>query len=57
MVLNNQVDGVTQPTMTMVGGAIAAMKAAGLDPLPPVTGQDADLAAIQWTLVLQSDST
>jgi D-xylose transport system substrate-binding protein len=29
------------------GGAIAAMKAAGLDPLPPVTGQDAELTAIQ----------
>ncbi|GAA0261009.1 sugar ABC transporter substrate-binding protein [Cryptosporangium japonicum] len=29
------------------GGAIAAMKAAGVSPLPPVTGQDAELAAIQ----------
>jgi len=29
------------------GGAIAAMKAAGVAPLPPVTGQDAELAAIQ----------
>jgi len=29
------------------GGAIAAMKAAGISPLPPVTGQDAELAAIQ----------
>jgi D-xylose transport system substrate-binding protein len=29
------------------GGAIAAMKANGLKPLPPVTGQDAELAAIQ----------
>ncbi|MFG1924036.1 sugar ABC transporter substrate-binding protein [Cryptosporangium sp. NPDC048952] len=29
------------------GGAIAAMKAAGVTPLPPVTGQDAELAAIQ----------
>jgi D-xylose transport system substrate-binding protein len=32
------------------GGAIAAMKAAGVDPLPPVTGQDAELAAIQRIL-------
>jgi D-xylose transport system substrate-binding protein len=32
------------------GGAIAAMKAAGIDPLPPVTGQDAELAAIQRIL-------
>ncbi|TQL40380.1 D-xylose transport system substrate-binding protein [Homoserinimonas aerilata] len=29
------------------GGAIAAMKAAGVTPLPPVTGQDAELPAIQ----------
>jgi D-xylose transport system substrate-binding protein len=29
------------------GGAIAAMKGAGIDPLPPVTGQDAELTAIQ----------
>ena len=29
------------------GGAIAAMKAAGINPLPPVTGQDAELAGIQ----------
>ena len=29
------------------GGAIAAMKASGISPLPPVTGQDAELAAIQ----------
>lgn len=29
------------------GGAISAMRAAGMDPVPPVTGQDAELAAIQ----------
>lgn len=29
------------------GGAIAALKGGGVDPLPPVTGQDAELAAIQ----------
>ncbi|HZI97044.1 MAG TPA: sugar ABC transporter substrate-binding protein [Actinomycetales bacterium] len=29
------------------GGAIAAMKGAGMDPIPPVTGQDAELTAIQ----------
>jgi D-xylose transport system substrate-binding protein len=29
------------------GGAIAAMKGAGMSPLPPVTGQDAELTAIQ----------
>jgi D-xylose transport system substrate-binding protein len=32
------------------GGAIAAMKAAGFKALPPVTGQDAELAAIQRVL-------
>ena len=29
------------------GGAIAALKAAGVDPLPPVTGNDAVIAALQ----------
>jgi len=32
------------------GGAIAAMKAAGVKPLPAVTGQDAELAGIQRIL-------
>jgi D-xylose transport system substrate-binding protein len=32
------------------GGAIAAMKAAGVKQLPPVTGQDAELAGIQRIL-------
>lgn len=32
------------------GGAIAALKAGGVNPLPPVTGQDAELAAIQRIL-------
>jgi len=32
------------------GGAIAAMKAAGFSPIPPVTGQDAELAGIQRIL-------
>jgi len=48
--LNNQVDGVYAANDGMAGGAIAAMKAAGLNPLPPVTGQDAELAAIQRIL-------
>ncbi|BCJ78152.1 ABC transporter substrate-binding protein [Catellatospora sp. IY07-71] len=29
------------------GGAISAMRAAGMSPVPPTTGQDAELAAIQ----------
>jgi D-xylose transport system substrate-binding protein len=32
------------------GGAIAAMKGQGISPVPPVTGQDAELAAIQRIL-------
>ena len=32
------------------GGAIAAMRSSGVDPLPPVTGQDAELAGIQRIL-------
>jgi len=32
------------------GGAIAAMKGAGITPIPPTTGQDAELAAIQRVL-------
>ncbi|WP_270887010.1 ABC transporter substrate-binding protein [Pedococcus sp. 5OH_020] len=32
------------------GGAIAALKAGGVKPLPPVTGQDSELAAIQRIL-------
>jgi len=49
--LGNEVDGVYVANDGMAGGAIAAMKAAGLSPLPPVTGQDAELAAIQRILV------
>ncbi|MFN8029574.1 MAG: substrate-binding domain-containing protein [Dermatophilaceae bacterium] len=32
------------------GGAIAALKGGGVSPLPPVTGQDAEIAAIQRIL-------
>ncbi|NUR10723.1 MAG: sugar ABC transporter substrate-binding protein [Bradyrhizobium sp.] len=35
------------------GGAIAAFKAAGVDPVPPVTGNDATIAALQ--LVIAGD--
>lgn len=48
--LNNQVAGVYAANDGTAGGAIAAMKAAGIQPLPPVTGQDAELAAIQRIL-------
>jgi D-xylose transport system substrate-binding protein len=45
--LGNKVDGVYAANDGTGGAAIAAMKAAGVSPLPPVTGQDAELAAIQ----------
>ena len=45
--LNNKVDGVYAANDGTAGGAIAAMKAAGVSPIPPITGQDAELAAIQ----------
>jgi D-xylose transport system substrate-binding protein len=35
------------------GGAIAALKAAGTDPMPPVTGNDATIAALQ--LIIAGD--
>ena len=40
----------TPPTTAPAGGAIAALKGGGVTPLPPVTGQDAELAAIQRIL-------
>jgi D-xylose transport system substrate-binding protein len=49
--LHDAVDGVYAANDGTAGGAIAAMKAAGLQPLPPVTGQDAELAAIQRILL------
>jgi D-xylose transport system substrate-binding protein len=48
--LNNKVDSVYCANDGTASGAIAAMKAAGLNPLPPVTGQDAQLEAIQYIL-------
>lgn len=48
--LSNKVDGVYAANDGTAGGAIAAMKAAGLEPIPAVTGQDAELAAVQRIL-------
>jgi D-xylose transport system substrate-binding protein len=48
--LGNKVDGVYCANDGTASGAIAAMKAAGLSPLPPVTGQDAQVGAIQYIL-------
>jgi D-xylose transport system substrate-binding protein len=47
----SKIDGVLAANDGTGGGAIAAMKAAGITPLPPVTGQDAELAAIQRILI------
>ena len=48
--LGNHVDGVRAANDGTAGGAIAALKSAGVSPLPPLTGQDAELAAIQRLL-------
>ncbi len=48
--LGNKVDGVYAANDGTASGAIAAMKAAGLSPLPPITGQDAQLSGIQSIL-------
>jgi D-xylose transport system substrate-binding protein len=42
-----QIIGVVAANDGTGGGAISAFKAAGLHPVPPVTGNDAELAAIQ----------
>jgi D-xylose transport system substrate-binding protein len=39
--------GVYSANDAMAGGAIAAMRSAGFSPIPPVTGQDAELAAMR----------
>ncbi|MCU1432953.1 MAG: hypothetical protein JWP95_2058 [Actinotalea sp.] len=44
---SGRVVGVYAANDGTAGGAISAMRAAGMDPVPPVTGQDAELAAIQ----------
>jgi D-xylose transport system substrate-binding protein len=44
---DTKIDGVYVMNDGMAGGVVAALKAAGIDPLPPVTGLDAELAAVQ----------
>src|SRR6478609_1348775 len=46
----NQIKGVYAANDGTGGGAIAALKAANVSPIPPVTGQDAELAGIQRIL-------
>jgi len=48
--LNNKVDGVYAADDGVAGGVVAAMKAAGLTTLPPITGGDAELSAVQRIL-------
>lgn len=43
----DQIVGVCAANDGTAGGAIAALKAAGANPMPPVTGNDAELAAAQ----------
>lgn len=45
-----QVDGMLAANDGIAGGAIAAAKAAGLDPVPITTGQDGELSAVQRIL-------
>lgn len=47
------IKGVVAANDGTAGGAIAAFKAAGVDPLPPVTGNDATIAALQ--LIISGD--
>lgn len=49
----HQIVGVVAANDGTAGGAIAAFKAAGLDPVPPVTGNDATIAALQ--LIISGD--
>jgi D-xylose transport system substrate-binding protein len=48
--LNRKVDGVLAANDAIAGGAVKAMKSMVMKPLPPVTGQGAELAAIQRIL-------
>lgn len=47
------ITGIVAANDGTAGGAIAALKAAGADPLPPVTGNDATIAALQ--LIIAGD--
>jgi D-xylose transport system substrate-binding protein len=49
--------GVLSANDGMAGGAITAMKRAGYSKLPPITGQDAELAAVQRILTGEQTMT
>jgi len=55
--LGNKVDGVYAANDGTAGGAFAAMQTAGLNPIPPLTGQDAELAAVQRIVAGQQTVT
>lgn len=42
-----RIHGVIAANDALAGGAIAALNAAGIHPIPPVSGQDAELSAVQ----------
>ena len=50
---NKKIMGVVAANDGTAGGAIAAFKAAGVDPVPPVTGNDATIAGLQ--LIIAGD--
>ncbi|MGW1888112.1 sugar ABC transporter substrate-binding protein [Streptomyces sp. NPDC001970] len=43
----DRIDGVLSANDGLAGGVVTALKAADVRPLPPVTGQDADLSAVR----------
>ncbi|GAA1785130.1 sugar ABC transporter substrate-binding protein [Streptomonospora arabica] len=43
----DEIDGVYVANDGMAAGVVAALKSAGVDDLPPITGQDAEIAGIQ----------
>ncbi len=43
----SKIDGIVAANDGTGGGSIAALKAAGVTPIPPVTGNDAEVAAVQ----------
>ncbi|MFI6499168.1 sugar ABC transporter substrate-binding protein [Nonomuraea typhae] len=53
----DKIVGVLSANDGMAGGAIAAMKRAGYKTLPPITGQDAELAAIHRILTGEQHMT
>ncbi|MEO3754117.1 substrate-binding domain-containing protein [Streptomyces sp. B6B3] len=52
-----RIDGVYAGNDSIASGAIAALKHAQVSPLPPVTGQDAELAAIQLIVTGEQEMT